>query len=59
MQQTGRVASLLARKAQLEAELEQEVTHRWPDMIRLTTLKRRKLAIKQELEQLGHQGQAA
>lgn len=47
----GRVASLMARKAQLEAELQQETSRRYPDQIRLMTLKRRKLIIKQELNQ--------
>jgi hypothetical protein len=55
MIQNGRVASLMARKAQLEAELQQESSRKCPDMIRLTTLKRRKLVVKQEIEQLTQQ----
>ncbi len=53
MIQNGRVASLMARKAQLEAELQQETSRRNPDQIRLMTLKRRKLIVKEELEQVG------
>lgn len=49
----GRVASLMARKAQLEAELQQETSRRYPDQIRLMTLKRRKLVVKEELDQIG------
>jgi hypothetical protein len=48
----GRVASLMARKAQLEAELQQETSRRQPDQIRLTTLKRRKMVVKEELDQM-------
>ena len=48
----GRVASLMARKAQLEAELQQETSRRQPDQIRLMTLKRRKMVVKQELSQM-------
>lgn len=52
MVQNARIASLLARKVQIETELEQESSRRKPDMIRLATLKRRKLFIKEELSQL-------
>jgi hypothetical protein len=52
MIQTGRMAALMARKAQLESELQQESNRRYPDQIRVTTLKRRKLIIKEELNQI-------
>lgn len=50
---TGRTASLMARKAQIDIELQQEMISRTPDQLRLSTLKRRKLMVKEELDRLG------
>lgn len=50
--QPGRLAYLMARKAQLDAEVKQESSHLNPDSFRLTALKRRKLQIKEEIERL-------
>lgn len=52
MVQNGRLASLLARKAQIEAELQREGGAYAPDQLRLTTLKRRKLIVKEEIARL-------
>ena len=52
MVQNGRLASLLARKAQLESELQRENSFFAPDQLRLTTLKRRKLVVKEEIDRL-------
>ena len=52
MNQIGRVAALMARKAQIESELQRETSALSPDSLRLTTLKRRKLMVKEEIERL-------
>ncbi len=52
MVQNGRLASLMARKAQLEVELQRESVVHAPDQLRLTTLKRRKLVVKDEIDRL-------
>lgn len=52
MVQNGRLASLMARKAQLESELQRESGAYAPDQLRLTTLKRRKLVVKEEIDRL-------
>lgn len=54
MNQQGRLAALMARKAQLETELQRETSTASPDHLRLTTLKRRKLMVKEEIERLAH-----
>lgn len=45
--QNGRLASLMARKAQLEAQAEKERDH-----LRRTEIKRQKLVVKEEIERL-------
>lgn len=50
---SGRTASLMARKAQIDVELQSEMMTRSPDQLRLSTLKRRKLMVKEELDRLG------
>ena len=45
--QNGRLASLLARKAQIEVQTENERDH-----LKLSNLKRQKLMIKDEIERL-------
>jgi hypothetical protein len=52
MTQNGRLAALMARKAQIESELQRETGTVSPDNLRLTTLKRRKLMVKEEIERL-------
>jgi hypothetical protein len=47
LMQNGRLASLLARKAQLEAQAENESDH-----LRRTNLKRQKLMVKEEIERI-------
>jgi len=54
MNQNGRLAALMARKVQIESQLHAETTALAPDTLRLTTLKRRKLQVKQEIERLAH-----
>lgn len=50
--QSGRLAHLMARKAQIDSEVQQETSNLNPDQFRLTALKRRKLVIKEEIERL-------
>jgi hypothetical protein len=50
----GRLASLLARKAQLEAEVQRELRVPMPDQLRLATLKKRKLVVKDEIQKMAH-----
>ena len=45
----GRLASLLAHKAQIEAELHRENNVPMPDQVRLSTLKKRKLMINDQI----------
>ena len=45
--QNGRLASLLARKAQLEAQAENET-----DYLRRSHLKRQKLMVKEEIDKI-------
>lgn len=45
----GRLATLMARKAQLEAALHQEARSLHPDHLRMTEIKRQKLQLKQEI----------
>lgn len=45
--QNGRLASLLARKAQLEAQAEKE-----HDYVRRSHLKRQKLVVKEEIDRM-------
>lgn len=52
MMHDGRFASLLARKAQIEGELQREMNVPMPDQVRLSTLKRRKLMVKDEISRL-------
>lgn len=54
MNHNGRLAALVARKAQIESELHREATAMSPDTLRLTTLKRRKLMVKEEIDRLAH-----
>jgi hypothetical protein len=44
----GRMATLAARKAQVEAALQREYQAAAPDSLRITELKRQKLHIKEE-----------
>ncbi len=48
----GRLATLMARKAQLESALQQESRSIHPDHLRMTAIKKQKLHIKQEILQL-------
>lgn len=50
--QSGRLAYLMARKAQLDAEVNKENSSLHPDQVRLTQLKRRKLMLKEEINRL-------
>ncbi len=51
--QSGRLAYLMARKAQLDAEVHKESSSTHPDHLRLTHLKRQKLQLKEEIERVG------
>lgn len=53
MMQSGRLAHLMARKAQLEAEVNKESSVSNPNHLRLTHLKRQKLQLKEEIERIG------
>ena len=48
----GRLATLMARKAQLEAALQQEQGSLNPDHLQMTAMKRQKLHIKEEILEL-------
>ena len=48
----GRLATLMARKAQLEAALQREQRSLNPDHLRMTAIKRQKLHIKEEILEL-------
>ena len=50
--QQGRLATLIARKAQLEADLHQEAHTASPDYLRISALKRQKLHVKEEIQEL-------
>lgn len=52
MMQSGRLAFLMARKAQLDAEVNKEASAVHPDTLRLTQLKRQKLVLKEEIQRL-------
>lgn len=52
MMQSGRLAHLMARKAQLDAEVNKESSNVNPNHIRLTQLKRQKLQLKEEIERI-------
>ncbi|MDB5478612.1 MAG: hypothetical protein JWM96_1107 [Alphaproteobacteria bacterium] len=52
----GRLGHLLARKAQLDAEVNREHGAMLPDTLRLAALKRRKLLVKEEIEKLHYHG---
>lgn len=49
----GRLASLMARKAQLEAELQSETNHLSYNYWQVQDLKKQKLRIKEEIWALG------
>lgn len=53
MMQSGRLAYLMARKAQLDAEVNKESSTMNPNHLRLTKLKRQKLMLKEEIERIG------
>lgn len=53
MMQFGRLAYLMARKAQLDSEVNKESSSVNPNQLRLTKLKRQKLMLKEEIERLG------
>jgi hypothetical protein len=48
----GRLATLMARKAQLESALLQEQRSIHPDHLRISAIKRQKLHIKEEIHLL-------
>lgn len=48
---TNHVSALHAKHAGLEARIKDEIARPIPDMFRLSTLKKQKLRIKQELAQ--------
>lgn len=48
----GRLGTLMARKAQLEAALQRESTLLTPDHLRISELKRQKLHIKEAIQDL-------
>lgn len=52
MMQSGRMASLVARKAQLDVELQRETSAIYPNQNRLSILKRQKLMIKDQLQHM-------
>lgn len=51
--QSGRLAYLMARKAQLDVEVDKETSAINPNQFRLHELKRRKLQIKEEIQRVG------
>lgn len=54
MVQSGRLAYLMARKAQLDAEVQRETTATTPDQLRLSALKRKKLLVKDEIRRVAN-----
>lgn len=54
---SAHINSLATRKSEIAAEIEYEMKRPMPDFMRLTELKRKKLAIKEEIKAM--QGQAA
>lgn len=48
--QSAHIEALRHRHHDLEAKINEEMQHRQPDTIKLQTLKKEKLQIKQELE---------
>ena len=48
----GRLATLMARKAQLEAALQRENLSSAPDSLRITAIKRQKLHVKEAIREL-------
>ena len=50
--QSGRIASLVARKAQLDTEVRREASSVNPDQTKLLALKRQKLQLKDQLYRL-------
>lgn len=48
--------SLLFKSAQIQQEIEREHQRRWPDWMRLLKLKKLRLAIKDRMERIVHDG---
>jgi hypothetical protein len=48
----GRFASLLAQKAQLESEIHREMNVPLPDQVRISTLKKRKVMVNDQLNRI-------
>lgn len=48
----GRLATLMARKAQLEAALQRESNSLAPDHLRISEIKRQKLHVKEAIQEL-------
>lgn len=48
------LASLSAKHAQLESQISQEVQRPMPDTMLLAQLKKQKLRVKEEMEQIHH-----
>lgn len=54
MTSEDRIATLRARHASLEAELQMETSRPHPDDNHISEIKRQKLRIKDEIQKLGH-----
>lgn len=50
--QSGRIASLVARKAQLDTEVQREAFSVNPNQTKLLALKRQKLQLKDQLQRI-------
>jgi len=51
-----RVASLRKKHAEFDVQIREEEARPLPDILKVTDLKRRKLAVKEELDALGETG---
>jgi hypothetical protein len=51
---SGHISALNAKHAGLEARLRDESTRPLPDPVLIATIKKQKLAIKQEIQNLSH-----
>lgn len=52
------MTALMMRSAKIQQKIEDEQRRRWPDMLRLLKLKKLRLAIKDRLMRLVHDGRA-
>lgn len=55
MNMSAHISSLNSRKNEIDAEIEYEMKRPMPDFIRLSELKRKKMAIKEEIRMMSSQ----